>query len=163
MNDDSYGTDAMIRCIPTGICSWNFSLDGAGHHADLEFRSFSDQGVLTADGITFDVKPSAFSGPWTLARGGSSIASARKTRALTRTIEIEGTEHDLLTLRPESFLGRSFRVERSGVVISRIRPDHPLTRRATIEALPEGLDFPTVCFLFWLVALMWRRYAQAAA
>lgn len=164
MNSDSYGTDAMIRCLPTGICSWNFSLEGAGHHADLEFRSFSDQGMLTMDGITFDVnKPSPFSGHWTLDRGGSSIASARKTSALTRTIEIQTASHDLVTLRPESSLGRSFRVERSGVVISRISPDHPFTRRATIESFPEGLDFPTVCFLFWLVALMWRRNAQAAA
>jgi hypothetical protein len=147
----------MIRCIPKGLCSWDFSLAGEGHHASLEFNWKGEQGVITADGIPFDVrKHGVFSGHWTLDHDGQSVASAEKSSAFTRSLEIRGAE-DILLLRAESALGRSFRIERSAEVIVTIRPDHVFTRRATIETLGQKWDFRLVCFAFWLVVLMWRH------
>lgn len=151
----------MIRCRPKSMCSWNFFLDGEGHHASLDFNWFGEQGAITADGIPFDVrKHGAFSGHWTLERDGEAIVSAQKASPFTRTFELE-SDHDTLTVRAESAFGRSFRVERSGDVVATIRPDHAFTRRATIETPELHGDFPTVCFAFWLAVLTWRRAASS--
>jgi hypothetical protein len=153
----------MIRCKPKGICSWDFLLDGEGHHASLVFNWVGEQGFITADGRPFEVrKHGAFSGHWTLNQGRESVASAQKTSAFTRTFEIQNAE-DNLVLSAESALGRSFRVERSGEVIATITPDHAFTRRATIETFSQKWDFPSVCFAFWLVVLIWRRAASSSS
>jgi hypothetical protein len=152
---------SMIRCIPRGICSWNFVLDGAGHQGILELGWMGEQGAITVDGIPFDIqKHGMFSGRWTLNHEGQEVASAQKSTAFTRTFEIQDPSGELV-LRAESALGRSFRLERSDDVIATVRPDHAFTRRASIEILTKQWDLPTVYFSFWLVALMWRRAAQS--
>jgi hypothetical protein len=151
----------MIRCKPKGMFSWDFSLEGEGHHASLEFNWFGEQGTIAADGEWFEVrKHGMFSGHWTLNHDRRSVASARKTSAFTRTLEIQDAEGTLL-LRAESAFGRSFHVERRGEVIAAIRPDHAFTRRATIVTRRWEWDFPTACFAFWLVVLTWRRAAAS--
>jgi hypothetical protein len=152
---------SMIRCIPSGICSWNFLLDGAGHQGTLEFGWMGEQGAITVDDIAFEVqKHGVFSGRWTLDHEGKEIGSAQKSTAFTRTFEIQDPSGELV-LRAESPLGRSFRLERSDNVIATMRPDHAFTRRASIEILTKQWDLPTVYFSFWLVVLMWRRAAQS--
>jgi len=151
----------MIRCLPKGICSWDFNLDGEGHHASLEFNWLGEQGAIIADDVRLEVrKHGALSGHWTLEEGEEPIASAQKTSAFTRTFEIREGE-DTLLLQAESALCRRFRLERSGEVMATIAPDHAFTRRATIETPGEKWDFRTVCFAFWLVVLMWRRAARS--
>ena len=153
----------MIRCKPKGICSWDFHLDGDGHHATLEFNWVSEQGDITADGIRFAVrKHGMFNGRWTLDGAGSETASAQKSKALTRTFEIQD-HNDNHVLRAESAFGRSFRIERSGDVIATVYPVHAFTRRATIEVRGQKWDFPIICFAFWLVVLTWRRAASSGA
>jgi len=151
----------MIRCIPKGLCSWDFSLDGEGHQASLEFNWIGEQGAITLDDVLYDVrKHGVLSGHWTLDCGRESVASAQKSSAFTRTFEIRCAE-DALLLRAASALGRSFRVERSEEVVVTIAPDHAFTRRASIETLGQKCDFRIVCFAFWLVVLMWRRAASS--
>ena len=153
----------MIRCTPKGICSWNFFLDDDDHHASLDFNWFGEQGAITADGIPFEViKHGVFSGHWTLDHNRQSVASAQKSSAFTRTFEVR-TANDSLVVCAESAFGRGFRIERSGEVIATIRPDHAFTRRATIKILAQKWDFPTICFAFWLVALIWRREASSSS
>ena len=153
----------MIRCKPKGICSWEFSLDGDGHHATLEFNWVGEQGNITADGIPFEVrKHGVFGGHWTLNRAGNEVASGQKSTAFTRTFEIHD-RNDTLVLRAESPFGRSFRIERSGDAIATVIPDHAFTRRATIETLAQKWDFTIVSFSFWLVVLTWRRAAGSGA
>jgi hypothetical protein len=41
-------------------------------------------------------------------------------------------------------------------------PNHLFTRACTLE-FPDDLPVPVQVFLFWLVALMWRRAASDAA
>ena len=166
----------MIRCKPKGICSWNFFLDGEDHHAYLEFNWRGEQGAITADDTSFEVRKhdvgewkgikrlfglGIFSGHWTLDLDRESVASAQKSSAFTRTFEIQNAEGTLL-LCAESAGARNFRVERSDEVMATISRDHALTRRATIETLAEKWDFPTICFAFWLVVLIWHRAASGS-
>ena len=74
----------MIRCIPKGICSWDFVLDGEGHRSTLEFNWLIEQGAINADGKKFDVrKHGMFGGHWTLDHAGIALASAQKSNLFT--------------------------------------------------------------------------------
>ena len=151
----------MIRCMPMGICSWNFVLEGEGHHASLDFTWLGEQGAITADGTSFDVcKHGITSGHWTLDHAGNHIVTAQKSSAFFRTFEIQDL-HQTLVLRAESPFGRRFRVAGAKDVVATIVPDHVFTRRATIETFAQNLDFTTISFSFWLAALTWRRAARS--
>ena len=154
----------MIRCLPKGICSWDFLLEGDGHRADLHFDLVREQGSMTADDTPYGIhKHGLFSGEWTLDRAGQgTVASAIKSSAFSRTFEVRHSLDSLL-LRAESMLSRSFRVERSGLEYAKIITDHAFTRRATIEVLSDAYHFPTVGFAFWLVVLVWRRAASSSS
>lgn len=150
----------MILCKPKGICSWDFFLEGDGHHSSLDFNWVSEQGKITADRTSFEVrKHGAFSGRWTLDRAGEQVATAQKSSAFTRTFEIQEPDGPLV-LRAESPFGRSFRVDRSNDLIAAIAPVHACTRRATIETRAKNCDFTTISFSFWLVVITWRRAAR---
>jgi hypothetical protein len=155
-------TQSLILCNPQGICSWNYSLVGDGHHATLEFNWASEQGHITADDVPFEVrKHGLFSGYWTLDCKGKTVASAQKSSAFRRTFAIESPIGSLV-LRAESPFARSFRVERSGELLATVSPVHAFTRRASIATLGKMFSFATVSFSFWLVALTWRRAASGA-
>ncbi len=153
----------MIRCRPKGICSWDFFLEGEGHRGSLEFNWLNERGTVVADGTAFEVsKQGALSGHWMLTRAGQEVASAQKSTAFTRTFEIQSPMESLV-LRAQSAFGRSFRVERSGVGIATMAPDHPFTRRASIETRAPEYHFPTMSFAFWLAVLTWRRAAASSS
>jgi hypothetical protein len=153
----------MIRCKPKGLCSWDFFLDGEGHHGSVEFNWLGEQGAIIADGIPFEVcKHGLFFGHWTLDRNREPVASAQKANLFTRTFEIQHNQESLSLCAAFAF-GRSFCLQHSERVIATIRPDHAFTRRATIETFAQTEDFPTLCFAFWLVVLTWRRAASASS
>ena len=153
----------MIRCRPKGVCSWDFLLAGEGHQSTLEFNWSSEQGAIYADEVPFEVKKHGMlSGHWTLEHVGKVFSSAQKSTAFTRTFEIQ-KPGGFLVLRAESAFGRSFRLEHSGDVVATMYPDHPFTRRASIEIRTQKWDFETVSFSFWLVVLTWRRAAQSSS
>jgi hypothetical protein len=151
----------MIRCLPAGLCSWNYRLAGDGRQAATTINWFSEQGTIAIAGVAFDVrKQGVMSGRWTLERQGAVVISAEKPSLLTRTYELHNAEAHW-TVSAESALGRGFRVQRDGATLGTIRPDHPFTRRATIELFKDRGDFPAICFAFWLVVLAWRRAASS--
>jgi hypothetical protein len=99
---------AMIRCKPKGICSWDFYLDGDGHHATLEFNWAGEQGSITADGLRFEVqRHGGFRGRWTLDDAGRETASAQQATTIIPTFEIND-DNDSHVLRAECAFGRSF-------------------------------------------------------
>lgn len=150
----------ILRCTPAGIFSWNFYLEGEGHRASLGFDWLVEQGTITADDVEHRVsKHGALSGYWTLERAGQEIASGKKASPFSRTFELQAPNGSL-TLRAESPLGRSFRLERSGDLLATFCPHHPFTRRSTIETFVEDLDFSTICLSFWLAVVTWRRRRQ---
>lgn len=150
----------MIRCLPRGICSSSYYLEGGGHQGEVLFNSFGEGGELVIDGRSFTVeKQGLFSGSWALVDGGRVMATAAKTSAFTRTIEGEGPSGTFV-LKAESVFGRTMLLEtRDGTAV--ISPDHAFTRRASIEG-PVS-DFTTACFAFWLTGMLWRRAAKNSA
>ncbi len=147
----------MIRCRPRTIFSWDFRVEGEGSAASLEVNWLSEQGTITSDRTDFEInKHGVFSGRWTMEANGQTHATAQKATAFRRTFEISSPTGEL-SLIPESMFTRRFRLEREGKLVARICPDHPFTRRSKIELRVTDLDFPTICFAFWLVLITWRR------
>lgn len=147
----------MIRCLPKGICSWNFDIAAGEHSASVEFSWLSEQGNITIDGEYYEVrKHGPFSGQWTLEANSTTVATAQKSSAFTRTFELE-TSSGAVVLHAQSALGRTMLLEGAGFD-GVIAPDHPFTRRASITG--KISDFRTVCFAFWLTVLLWRRASK---
>lgn len=150
-------TVPMIRCIPKGLCSWNFDIAGSGHFASTQLNWLGEQGSMTIDGEHYDIrKDSLFRGHWTLDANSTTIASGQKSTAFTRTFELE-TAAGVVVLRAHSAFGRTMLLEGAGFD-GVIAPAHMFTRRATISG--QVPDFRTACFAFWLTALLWRRTAK---
>jgi len=148
----------MILCLPKGICSWNFDLSEAGHSASVEFDWMGEQGAMTIDGKRHEVrKHGVFSGHWTLEANSTTVATARKSSAFTRSFDL-ATSSGGAVLRAESAFGRTMLLEGADFHAV-IMPAHPFTRRASITG--QIPDFRITCFAFWLAALVWRRAAQS--
>ena len=147
----------MIECLPCGICSWSYDLDGDGHRGHTTLRMMSEQGDLSVDGQSFAVvKEGVWSGRWRLESGSGVLFTAQKSSAFMRTFEISGNGGGAV-LSAESAFKRAMRLEgnQANVVM---RPVHAFTRRAVITG--EAEDFRLVVFAFWLTALLWRRAAS---
>ncbi len=148
----------MIRCLPIGICSWDYDIQGEGHHAHLGFRSMSEQGELVIDQVRHEVvKPSAFIGEWCLMGPEGQVFSATKQGIFSRTFDLHGSEGSF-NLRALSAFGRTMVVEGSQTDFQ-IVPDHAFTRRASIQG--DLKDFRLVAFTFWLTVIMWRRASRS--
>ena len=147
----------MIECLPCGVCSWNYDLEGDGHSTQTVLHGFGEEGNLRVDGEFFDVvKDGIWSGCWRLESGAGTLFTAQKTSAFTRTFEITGREGGAV-LSAESGFGRTMLLEGERVNV-RIQPVHAFTRRAGIRG--EAADFRLVAFAFWLTAVTWRRAAS---
>jgi len=157
LNVGPIGT-AMIRCIPKGLCSWNFDIDANGHSASVEFNWVGEQGAITIDGEPHDVrKHGAFSGHWTMDSNSKTVATAQKSSVFTRSFELT-TSSGSIVLRARSAFGRTMLLEGAGFDAV-IAPIHSFTRRASIAG--NISDFRIACFAFWLTVLLWRRAAKS--
>jgi hypothetical protein len=88
-------------------------------------------------------------------------ARATKESAFVRRFVVRTAERELI-LEPAALFARSFRLVENAMIVGYVLPDHFFTRACTLE-FPDDLPAPVQVFLFWLVALMWRRAARAAA
>ena len=147
----------MIRCIPSGICSWDYRLEGDQHSGEVRFRGLGEGGSLVADGQALAVNKGGWlSGEWTLAENGETVVVARKPSAFYRSFELSGPGGSW-KLEALSAFARDMHLAGAGTDC-RIEPVHAFTRRAFISG--RFGDFRVVTFAFWLSALMWRRAAS---
>jgi hypothetical protein len=158
----------MVTCLPVSMCSWNYRVLGlpAGE-GRTEINLFSEQGWLSLGGTSYDVvKQGPFSGQWTLERDGEIFAQARKPSSMYRMmlVTLGGAT---LAVQPESPFTRVFEVREilhtdrrdEERVVGTVRPVHPLTRRGEMScdaSVPQLAQL----FVFWLVAMSWRRTAS---
>ncbi|QDT02720.1 hypothetical protein K227x_10980 [Rubripirellula lacrimiformis] len=150
----------MIQCAPQGICSRNYWLTTAGHHASAEFNWCTEQGTLTIDGTQYQVcKQGMFSGKWALESGGEVVMHANKRSVLTRSFDIFVGQQVYL-MSAASIFSRKMVITGNGAdgMIAKV---HAWTRRAKITGVVP--DFRVACFGFWLTALMWRREEKSAS
>jgi hypothetical protein len=89
------------------------------------------------------------------------LARATKESAFVRRFVVRTGDRELI-LEPAALFARSFRLVENGLIVGYVIPDHLFTRACTLE-FPDDLSAPVQVFLFWLVALLWRRAAGAAA
>lgn len=148
----------VILCAPRHPFSSTFALEGDGSEAELRFGWVTETGEIAANGRSFTVaKRGAMSGSWVIEEEGHAVAEAKKTSPLTRTFVVDGPMGSL-ALSASSPWRRAFSVEgEAGEHIATITPDHAFTRRSSIRLFVEDYHWPTVCFLFWLAVMAWRR------
>jgi hypothetical protein len=158
----------MLTCTPLSLCSWNYRVLGLPvGEGTTELYMLSEQGRLSLGGAAYEVvKHGPMSGHWTLEGGGRVVAEARKPSAMYRTMVVSCGEA-ALTVRAASPFTRVFEVlvgesdvdGAAARVVGSVRPVHPFTRRAIMEcdaAVPQLAQM----FVFWLVAMSWRRTAK---
>ncbi len=147
----------MIQCVPKGVCSWNYVLQGAAEIAKVDFHLVKEQGKIAIGPRVFDVKKHGVgSGHWTLEEAGEVIVSAHKKSPLRRVFKMHSTMGNL-KLEAELPMKRAFLLKHHDKELLRIAPMHALTKRATIDLKTSEYELPVVSFAFWLVVLTWRR------
>jgi hypothetical protein len=150
----------MLTCVPMSICSWNYRVLGlpAGEGRTWINR-MSEQGSVSLGGVLYDVvKHGWMSGMWTLEERGHVFATAQKLSAFTRTMVVSCGEASL-TVEAMSPFSRAFELRDRRDVVGVIRPVHLFTRRGEMScdaAVPQVAQM----FVFWLVAMSWRRTAN---
>jgi hypothetical protein len=151
----------MLRAIPKSWFSWNFSiLEDDVEVAGLDVAWMRERGQLTfIGGNEYDFyRQGWLSGLFLLEGDGTVLAQADKPNPFTRRFEVTfGSQ--TLTLVAQSPFTRAFDVYDGDRRIGSVYPDHCFTRKTTID-LPVDIPPPVKAFLFWLVALMWRRTAH---
>ncbi|MCA9187595.1 MAG: hypothetical protein R3E01_35540 [Pirellulaceae bacterium] len=146
-----------IRCLPQGICSWNFYVTDGARNASIEFNWVGEQGRIVVDGVVYDIdKGGWLSGHWELNLDGQRICSAQKASIFTRTFDMT-TETGQIRLSAVAPVSRSMRLEGDGFSAD-IVPVHPWTRRTNITGTIP--DLAVACFAFWLTVLLWKRQAE---
>lgn len=144
----------MIRCVPESIFTWDFRLDGPGLSARTELGGWAERGAIRLDGVDYRVdKAGWFAGRWTMRRAGEAVVDARRRGLLSSTFDLSGPG-GAAALSAASLFGRAMRLDGAAFRCT-IEPDHPFTRRATIDG--SFSDALTVCMAFWLAVLVWRR------
>lgn len=150
------------RCLPKGVCSWDFNLETEDEISSISFDVMREAGEIVIGALRFEIKKtSMFAGHWTLWFKGQQVAEAVKSSPLHRTFNLSG-DGQAYTVEPYAVMSNRFILKLDEVRIGRIEPDHMFTRRATIY-LEEDMPRHLMSFAFWLTALMWRRAAQSAA
>ncbi len=149
-----------IRCLPKGICSWDFNLSGREFAAQVDFNYMSEQGQILLDDLTFEViKPNLFYGHWQLMYKDQEVARASKITAVLREFEVTSPEANFI-VKPVFPMSNTFLFEQGGETLGKVEPDHMLTRRATIHMYHE-MQPHLIVFAFWLTVLMRRRAAKS--
>lgn len=162
------GSKAVLLLVPRAFCSQDYRAKGLPEGpVEVRFNALTEQGEIRVGEHTFRVrKHGPASGHWTLEHEGTVLAEAEKPSALRsrfriRTIEGTGFKGDL-TLSPKRLLGGTWTLSYQSRLLGEIRPVHPFTRRMRLECEPS-VGLLIRLFAFWVVGMMRRRSAAAAA
>jgi len=150
----------MLSATPKSIFSWDYIVsDGGTPIAELDVSWFRERGSFTMAGHQFDVlRTSMLGGTFELHAGDLVLASARKPSAFLRSLEVQ-VEGRCYTLSADQPFTRCFSLHEGNRQLGTIRPLHWMTRKARID-LPDDINPAVQLFMFWLVAVLWRRAAS---
>ena len=153
---------AQIQARPRHLFSWDFDLSLDGEFlAGLDMSWLREGGRFSYDAREYRLAQEGFwSGDFLLATDQEVLARAAKS-AFVRRFVVQTGEREFI-LEPASLFTRSFRLVENGLIVGYVLPNHRFTRACTLE-FPDDLPVPVQVFLFWLVVLLWRRAASAAA
>ena len=152
-----------MQAVPTHWYSWDFSVtQGSEVLANIDTSSWEEKGVLTIDAKTYRVyREGLVSGDFLLESPEMIVARARKPSAFRRAFIVEhsGRQYSLRTQWP---CGRAFRLLDGETEIGSISPEGFWTRRAAV-VMPQDMPLSVQVFAVWLVLILWKRDAHAAA
>jgi len=151
---------SALRAIPTGFFSWGFSIQEEDSEvAELKMAWSGERGSFSSDGRRYELyRQGWLTGQFVLDTGGKIVAEANKVTPFSRSFDVVIGDRRVQLAAMSPFT-RAFGVYLGKSQIGSICPDHCFTHKATLE-LPTDMALPAKVFLFWLVALMWRRAAS---
>lgn len=153
----------MLRAFPKSWFSPDYKvLENDAVIAIVALSMLREAGALTVAGSSYRVyRERLLSGSFVLESEGAILARADKPSALYRSflVKHDGKEY---TLEAESVGYRKFVLSEGGQQIGSVYPEHALTRRSVID-FPEAIPLVVRVFMFWLVMILWKRAADAAA
>lgn len=153
----------VLQARPKRWLSWGFELYEAERLiATMDMTWLSEGGSFVWEGAQYTLsREGLWSGDFVLQGNGQTPARATKPSAFVRRFEVHVGSR-ALTLEAASLFTRKFQLIENGSVVGSITPKHALSRSCTLT-FPDGLSVPVQVFLFWLVALIWRRAENSAA
>ncbi len=154
-----------IRCVPQGICSWNYWLIAEGSAANPEkfslFHHHFSGGYITQGNIQLDIhQRGILQGRWELCHGETELITATSDSLFSRSMTLEDDRHQW-ELVPGSTFSNSYRLQRDGLVYATFAAEHAFTRRARIVTTQPDVDLVLLAFSFWLIAKRWRNQSQS--
>ena len=151
----------MLNAVPKGWFTPDFTiLQNDVPVADLDLSLWREAAELSVGGEIYQVyREGMISGAFLLEAKSGVIARADKPHVFLRSFEVE-YDGGKYILEAESAMMRKFVLRNGETEIGSIYPEHAFTSRAIVD-LPEEMPLAVRLFLFWLVALMWKR-AQTA-
>lgn len=155
-------TLGTLQANPHSFFSWDFTVLRAGATiAEVDMAWVRERAEFEVADRTYHVhRESLTQGIFVLRSADQVLARARKVSPFSRAFEIE-YQGRKLRLRAASVLRREFELLENDARIGRIGPTSWVGRKAVID-LPDEIPIPVQVFLFWLVAVLWRRAAGAA-
>ena len=151
----------MLTARPCSWLSGDYDVHRDGEFlTSVLFTWFREGGSFDLAGEEFQIRREAGWGEFVLSQREERVCTALKPSAFFRSFEL-ASDGRTLTLAAKSALSRCFVLKEDGKIVGEIWPAF-LTRRATID-LPGFLPLAVQAFLFWLVAIMWRRAARSSS
>ena len=160
---DSLDPETMLEASPKNFFSTNYIIRVPGRTpAVLDVSLWRESAEIELDGAVHRFyREKIFGGAFVLERAGVVIARAVKPSAFRSRFDVElGGKR--FVVRKVSMWRRRFGVFSGEQQIGVVRPAGVFTRRALIE-MPSDWSLAHEVFIFWLVLIIWRREAAAAA
>jgi len=151
----------MLEMIPQSERGWTYDIWLNDELAGVvRFGRFFERGSITFERRLYRVrKHGPLSLRWTLEADRKVVCEAVQTSRFNRRFQLKSPA-DEFVIQDLSALARGFNILRNDdAVIGSIHPNHPMTRRVTVDQ-PAGVRDIDLVFAFWLVALTWRRAAE---
>jgi hypothetical protein len=153
----------MLEMVPRNLFSNDYVVRLPEHAATvLDISNWRERGEFELDGAHYRLyREGRMSGAFILERDGAIIARATKPSVLRPRFDLELGGRPLILRRLSAF-SRRFGVFAGDVQIGTIGRAGFVTRRANLD-LPGDWPVAVQLFVFWLVLVIWRREAAAAA
>jgi hypothetical protein len=152
-----------VALVPKRWFSWDFSVTSGGRTlATLDLSTWRERAEIRIGDVTHHVfREHVMGGDFVIEAGGRQLARATKPSAFRSTLVVHYDGRNY-TLRKASMWRREFELTHGERRIGTITPETRWTRRATAD-LPPDWPLPITVFVIWLVIILWKREAAAAA
>lgn len=148
----------MLRAIPTGWWTLKYELlDNEEVVGLVEFNFGSEGAKITVAGETFSVRGEGwFNREYFLATADNSIIASAENPVFSGRFVVNFDNRTYSLEKESGLLNPNYILLDGAGVIGSIKPDGIFSRKSTID-IRGDLPLHIQAFLFWLVALLWKR------